>query len=100
MTYILTSQSEGLHVALLEYGLNNKPVVSTEVGEIPLIITDGVNGFVVPKFDANAFCLSLKKLIEDEALQIKFGQALNKTIVANNSEQAVITNYINWLQDI
>lgn len=97
---ILTSQSEGLPVALLEYGLNSKPVVSTEVGEIPLIITNGVNGFVVPKFDASAFCLSLEKVIEDEALRIKYGQALYKTILANNSEQAVITNYINWLQDI
>ncbi len=97
---ILTSQSEGLPVALLEYGLNSKPVVSTEVGEIPLIIKHGENGFIVPKFDANAFFLSLKKLIEDKTMRIKLGQELNKTIIANNSEQAVITNYINWLQHI
>lgn len=95
---ILTSQSEGLPVALLEYGLNSKPVVSTEVGEIPLIIINGVNGFIVPKFDADAFYLSLKKLIENDELRKKIGQELNKTILANNSEQAIINNYLNWLQ--
>lgn len=95
---ILTSQSEGLPVALLEYGLNSKPVVSTEVGEIPLIIKNGENGFIVPKFDADAFYLSLKKLIENDDLRIKLGQELNKTIITNNSEQAVIQNYTNWLQ--
>jgi glycosyltransferase involved in cell wall biosynthesis len=97
---ILTSQSEGLPVALLEYGLNSKPVVSTEVGEIPLIIKPGENGFIVPKFDAEAFCFSLRKLIESEALRKELGQELNQTIIANNSEQAVITNYLNWLAQL
>lgn len=97
---ILTSQSEGLPVALLEYGLNSKPVVSTEVGEIPLIIKHGENGFIVPKFDADAFFLSLKKLIENEELREKIGQELYKTINTNNSEQAVIKSYLNWLQHI
>jgi len=97
---ILTSQSEGLPLALLEYGLNNKPVVSTDVGEVPLIIKHGENGFIVPRFDADAFCLSLKKLIESDKLRIKLGKELNKTIITNNSEQAVIRNYINWLQDL
>jgi glycosyltransferase involved in cell wall biosynthesis len=40
---VLSSQSEGLPVALLEYGLY-KPVVVTAVGDMP-IINNGVNGF-------------------------------------------------------
>ena len=41
---ILTSFSEGLPVALLEYGLSKNPLVSTNVGEIPRIITNRQNG--------------------------------------------------------
>ena len=40
---ILTSNSEGLPVALIEYGLLRKPTVSTNVGEIQLIISNGKN---------------------------------------------------------
>ena len=97
---ILTSQSEGLPVALLEYGLNKKPVVATEVGEIPLIIKNDVNGFIVPKFDSEAFYISLLKLIENENLRSTFGLEFYKTIHANNSEKAVMENYLNWLEKI
>lgn len=96
---ILTSQSEGLPVALLEYGLNKKPVVATNVGEIPLIIENESNGFVVPNYDAEAFYQSLLKLVENSALRTKFGEALFDTISKNNSEEAVIATYVNWLQE-
>ena len=96
---ILTSQSEGLPVVLLEYGLNKKPLVSTNVGEIPLIIENNVNGFVVPNYDSDAFYQSLLKLIENDELRVKFGDELFKTISKNNSEEAVITSYINWLKE-
>jgi hypothetical protein len=33
--YSCSSQSEGLPVALLEYGLHKKPVVVTAVGDMP-----------------------------------------------------------------
>ena len=59
---ILTSDSEGLPVSLLEYGLFKKPVVSTHVGEIPLIIENDSNGFVVPVKNAELFLQALLKL--------------------------------------
>lgn len=97
---ILTSQSEGLPVALLEYGLKNKPVVITEVGEIPLIIKNEVNGFIVPKFDASAFYLSLTKVIDDANLQVTLGQELYETVMQHHSEKAVLSNYLNWLKQL
>ena len=94
----MNSLSEGLPVSLLEYGLNRKPVVTTNVGEIPLIIENNINGFVVPNYNAEEFYQSIVKLIENPALRIKFGDKLEDTILKNNSEAAIITNYINWLK--
>jgi len=62
---ILTSNSEGLPVALIEYGLLSKPTVTTSVGEIPLIITNGENGFVVAIKDADDFYKKILKLVND-----------------------------------
>jgi glycosyltransferase involved in cell wall biosynthesis len=45
---ILTSASEGLPLALLEYGMAKIPVVVTNVGEMPAIVRDDINGYVVP----------------------------------------------------
>ena len=97
---ILTSKSEGLPVALLEYGLLKKPVVVTQVGEIPLIIKNKVNGFIVASDDADAFAVALLELIADETLRNAFGAALYETISENNSEQAVLSKYLNWLKEI
>lgn len=94
---ILTSQSEGLPVALLEYGLYEKPVVVTNVGEIPLVIQDGINGFLVEATSSPLFYNSLVKLIESDSLRNEFAKALQKTIANNFSEKAVLHQYSNWL---
>jgi glycosyltransferase involved in cell wall biosynthesis len=96
---ILTSKSEGLPVALLEYGWYKKPIVVTNVGEIPLLIEDGVNGFVVEAGESQLFYNSLIQLIENESLQVDFGKALQNSISKNYSEQTAIKHYLNWLEN-
>lgn len=97
---ILTSQSEGLPVALLEYGWYSKPIVVTNVGEISLLIQDGINGFMVETARAQLFYDSLVKLMEDETLQNDFGKALQQTIKKDYSEKSVIDKYLSWLATI
>ena len=97
---VLTSESEGLPVALLEYGLYGKPIVVTNVGEIPFLIQDGVNGFVVESGNVQCFYNSLVKLIENDSLQDDFGKALQQTIIGNYSAQTVVKNYLDWLEKV
>nr|WP_314897189.1 glycosyltransferase family 4 protein [uncultured Flavobacterium sp.] len=97
---ILTSQSEGLPVALLEYGWCRKPVVVTNVGEISSLIQNDQNGFIVAAQEGESFYNALVALIENKTLQINFGNALYKTIVENYSEEVVIKKYLNWLLNI
>jgi glycosyltransferase involved in cell wall biosynthesis len=94
---ILTSKSEGLPVALLEYARSKKPVVVTAVGEMTAVIQSGKNGFVVPQ-DEELFYAALFKLIESETLRHNFGEALYTTVSKNYSGEAIIKNYLNWLQ--
>lgn len=97
---ILTSKSEGLPVSLIEYGLSKKPVVTTKVGEIPLIIKDSVNGFIVEPTDVDSFYNKLLKFTENADLRNEMGNALYQTIIQNHSEEGVITNYLNWVSSI
>lgn len=97
---ILTSDSEGLPVALLEYGLLRKPTVSTDVGEIPLILKDEYNGLVVPRGNADLFYKALVRVIENEVFRNEISENLFKTILENNSEEAVLNKYINWVKSL
>jgi len=96
---ILTSQSEGLPVALLEYGWYKKAVVVTHVGEIPMIIQNGINGYIVASNETILFYKALVDLIENETLRNDFGNALYTTIHEGYSASSVIKKYLNWLHN-
>ncbi len=95
---ILTSQSEGLPVSLLEYGMHKKPVVVTDVGEVSSVVHHTINGFVVSSNDTNSFYEALIKLIDCPKLKISFGEALYQEITNNYSEFGTINKYLNWVQ--
>jgi glycosyltransferase involved in cell wall biosynthesis len=97
---ILTSKSEGLPVALIEYGLMSKPVILTNVGEIPFIIQDDINGFIVGVNEVEMFYERLIQLIDDSTLRLRFGNYLHQTILENHSEEGVIINYLNWIEKL
>lgn len=96
---ILTSQSEGLPMAILEYGLHKKPVVVTAVGEIPSVVQNGKNGFVVPAQEEQLFYEAMVKLIINERFKMDFGNALYEMIMDNYSKKVVLEQYLNWLQN-
>jgi glycosyltransferase involved in cell wall biosynthesis len=75
---VLTSSSEGLPLALLEYGMMSLPVVTTNVGNVSKVITSNENGFLVRYDDLDDFVNSLNKLIQNEKLRSQFGKN-NKT---------------------
>jgi glycosyltransferase involved in cell wall biosynthesis len=95
---ILTSQSEGLPVALLEYGLNKKAVVLTDVGEIPFVIQHRVNGLIVPNQNEKLFYDAIVECIEDEGFRKELRDCLFKTITHDFSEKVIIHNYLNWIK--
>ena len=97
---ILTSGSEGLPIALLEYGLFKKPVVMTSVGEIPLIVKNEINGLTVSARDAQSFYNALIRLIDEPVLRITFGNALYNVVQSNNSEEAVINQFLSWIKTL
>ncbi|MBN1239523.1 MAG: glycosyltransferase family 4 protein [Gammaproteobacteria bacterium] len=47
--FALSSAYEGMPIAVLEALASGVPVVTTDVGEVRLVVRDGVSGFVVPE---------------------------------------------------
>ncbi|MBU3681262.1 MAG: glycosyltransferase [Flavobacterium sp.] len=97
---VLTSNSEGLPLAVLEYGLHALPVLVTRVGDIPSVIYNQVDGVIAEVDDAMAFYKSLVELIENPNLRLKFGRALQAKINQFYTEEGVMNHFLHWTQSI
>lgn len=71
--FALPSDEEGLGVVLLEAMACAVPVVATRCGGPDGIITDGVDGFLVPLSDHKAMSACLTKLLLDVGLNKEIG---------------------------
>lgn len=80
---VLPSRTEGLALVLLEAMSNGVAVVASDVGGIPEIVIDGVNGLLVRPGDATALAAALNRLADDEGLRQRLIANGLKTAQAN-----------------
>jgi len=72
---VCCSDREGSPLSVMEYMAAGKPVVATNVGGLPEMVEDGVNGLLVEKRDAKALADAILRLIADENLRERLGAA-------------------------
>lgn len=89
---ILTSKSEGLPVALLEYGLAGLPVVCTDVGQCNEVCNDIVP--CIPYGDTNEFAVRVEKLLDDEHYSNQAGELFHKRVLDKYSMESFINSLI------
>ncbi|USI72470.1 glycosyltransferase family 4 protein [Sphingomonas morindae] len=88
--YVLPSHNEGLPMSVLEAMAAGLAVVTTRVGGIPELITDGVDGLLVDAGDQAALAAALGRLIGDPALRARIAAAGRARIEAQYSDRAVL----------
>jgi len=81
--FVISSNFEGLPVALLEAMALRRPVVATAVGGIPGLIRDGVEGLLVPPRDPERLAAALGRLYADAALRRRLGEAAWERVRSN-----------------
>ena len=72
--FLLSSDSEGFPMVLVEAMATGKPIIATSVGGVPEIVEDGINGFLVAPGDSHAFAEAILKLSRDEKLREEMGR--------------------------
>ncbi len=71
----LPSEIEGLSQALLEAMGLGLPVIASDVGGNPELVSDGRTGLLAPPRDVAAWAERLQRLLGDAALRERLGQA-------------------------
>ena len=93
ITYIQCNASYGTEatsLALLEGMSLGIPAVVSDFGGNPGVISDGNNGFLVPKQNAAALAEGIKKLLEDDTLYERMSER-SKEIFADKFTAAAMT---------
>jgi glycosyltransferase involved in cell wall biosynthesis len=72
---VLPSYREAQGLSILEAMALSRPVVASNVGGIPEMITDGVTGLLVPPHDADALAAGIIRLLLDHPFADMLGRA-------------------------
>jgi glycosyltransferase involved in cell wall biosynthesis len=83
--FALPSHAEGLPVALLEAMSAGCAVVATGVGGIPDVVTDSVDGLLVPARDVESLARALRRVLCDDELAARLGANARATVAARFS---------------
>ena len=91
--FALPSLAEGTPVSLLEAMACALPVVASKVGGIPEVVTEQVEGSLVPPQDVEALAQALARYATSPSLVSEHGRAGRARIVQQYSMAAMITAY-------
>jgi glycosyltransferase involved in cell wall biosynthesis len=92
--FALSSHHEGLPMAILEAMASRVPVVSTAVGNIPLVVRDGETGLLVPAGDEHAYADALARAEANRARVSALGAAARATVERDYSQDTMVRRYL------
>jgi glycosyltransferase involved in cell wall biosynthesis len=87
---VLPSLSESFSNTLLESMAHGVPVIATRVGGNTEIITDGVNGLLVPPRDPAELAMAMNTLLEFPDLAQRLGQAARERVIREYSLERLL----------
>ena len=73
--FVLTSDSEGLSLSMMEAMMSGLPAVVSDVGDLGNLVENDVNGFFVPRRCPEQFAARIIELLTDESKLKRFSQA-------------------------
>lgn len=73
-----TSDAEGCPNVVMEAMACGRPVIATDAGDIPLLVEEGMNGFVIRHGDETSFAERMVRMLTDDELCCRMGRAARK----------------------
>jgi colanic acid/amylovoran biosynthesis glycosyltransferase len=98
--FLLSSLSEGISNAVLEAMSCGLPVVTTDCGGMTEVVTNGVEGFVVPVRDPDTMANCLQALWENPELRSAMGAAARERVIREFSLERQIREFLFMYQSV
>jgi glycosyltransferase involved in cell wall biosynthesis len=90
--FAIASDVEVQSIPTLQAVACGKPIVAADAGALPELVKHGVNGYLVPPGDPDAFGFAMAKILDSPQLLASFGQA-SLPIGSRHSEEKTFDAY-------
>ncbi|HEY4658664.1 MAG TPA: glycosyltransferase family 4 protein [Gemmatimonadaceae bacterium] len=98
--FVMSSVTEGLGTSVLDAMAAAKPVVGTTAGGIPEMVVDGETGFLVAPRDREAMASAIVRLLKDEPLRRRMGEAGLARVRARFSAERMVQDTVRVYQRV
>lgn len=98
--YVQPSLTEGLPLAVVEAAAAGLPIVASEVGGIPEIITHEHDGVLVPPGDPDALAAAIQRLLDDPKQARRLGENARRTAFERFSAEAMAEHYMALYEEL
>ena len=98
--FVLPSLEEGHGIVLTEAMASGKPLISSNVGGIPMQIRDGWNGFLVEPGNERQLAEKIRHLIENEEERERMGKNSRKLAEEKFSWEKIADRYVEVYENI
>jgi len=76
------------------------PVLGTDAGGIPEVISHGETGWIYPVGDTDAMAAGLKKLVDDPALRQRMGTSARQRALGVFAKEKIVDHYLKYYEEI
>ena len=97
--FVLPSAKDNHPLVILEAMAAGLPVISTTVGDIPILIKDGITGFLIEPYDRPALVEKLEVLLHNPKKAAVFGAAARERVVREFGWRGRAESYKRILED-
>ena len=97
--FALPSENETFGQVFIEAMACGLPVIGTNVGGIPEIISDSDNGYLIPPNDSSILAQMIEKLINDRSTRNNFTKAGTKTVKDKFTSEKQMSSFMKTLQE-
>lgn len=98
--FVLPSENETLGQVYIEAMACGLPVIGTNVGGIPEIISDSHNGFLILPNDASQLAQKIERLLSDQQLRKTFISNGFSTVAKQFNVDKIFQEYFKYLSDV
>ncbi|MGI8858088.1 MAG: glycosyltransferase family 4 protein, partial [Thermomicrobiales bacterium] len=88
----LPSRTDSFGIVFLDAWANGIPVIGANAGGIPGVVSDGIDGLLVPFGDVAALAGALRRLLDDPALRQRMGEAGRAKVLARYTWETIVAS--------
>jgi len=97
---VVPSRMESIPQVIKEAFYLKIPVIATNVGGIPELITNNETGILIPPNDSKILESSINKLLEDDAIAKKYSENGYEFVINNLTWEILLPKYIKFYEDL